>query len=143
MRDESPPRRNIQFWRNFADSTVSGMSEKSPSKSGKVLDKEAQERLAKYNQELRRKRQVAIGSGIGAAVLAIGVVMYLSGRQVAAMMGLDYLMHEQGGIYADCTKRENRSSPFCTQKDTKSDRDWKGLQRRGGKLVPFSLYEKK
>jgi len=119
------------------------MSDGTQSKSGKVFDREAQERLAKYNQELRRKRHIAIGSGIGAAALAIAVVMYLSGRQVASMIGLDYLMHEGGGLYADCSKRENRDSPFCSQKDTKSDRDWKGIQRRGGKLVPFSLYEKK
>ena len=119
------------------------MDEPTPQKSKKTLDREAEERLAKYNQELRRKRHIAIGSGIGAAALAVAVIVYLSGRQVASMMGLGFLMHEEGGIYADCTKRENRNSPFCSQKDTKTDKDWKGLQRSGGRLVPFSLYDKR
>ena len=44
-----------------------------------------------------------------------------------------------GGIYADCSQKENRESPFCQPKITKANKDWKSLGDSGGRTTTFQL----
>lgn len=55
--------------------------------------------------------------------------------------GILGLTATEGGIYADCSKPENRSNPYCQPKESAVERDWKNLRGKG-QHVPFSLTNK-
>ncbi len=66
---------------------------------------------------------------IGASCLIYGATYF------AGILGLTV---EEGGIYADCSKRENRSNPYCRPKESDADRSWRNIGGKG-QHAPFSL----
>ena len=61
---------------------------------------------------------------------------------VLNVFGLSSLWTEKAGVYADCSKKENRHNRFCSGKALQRDQDWKHIRDlSGGKGVPFNLYD--
>jgi hypothetical protein len=115
-------------------------------KKQKISEEEqriAERKLAEYKAFVRRQRQLNI---LRATVAAIGfavVVMLFAGNRfewVFRSVGLTNIYHEETGVYADCSKRENRNSPFCAKKENAADKNWKSISQGAG---PFNLTDKR
>ncbi|MBX7143324.1 MAG: hypothetical protein K1X79_02625 [Oligoflexia bacterium] len=55
-------------------------------------------------------------------------------------IGLGFLVNEESGVYANCSKSQNRNNPYCRGKTSPREREWKGLGDRGGGSSAFSLH---
>ena len=58
---------------------------------------------------------------------------------VIESLGLDWFVNAQQGVYADCSKAENKNVPYCRPKAQQGEQGWNELRRSNGKPVPFSL----
>lgn len=54
-------------------------------------------------------------------------------------LGLEWLIPEEGGIYADCSKSYNKNNPYCNREHEERDEDWSGLSKKRGGSNPFTL----
>lgn len=54
-------------------------------------------------------------------------------------LGLDWLYHQESGVYADCSKGSNRNNPYCIQK-SRGDGGWRDLKDTKGERTGFSLH---
>ena len=106
-----------------------------------ALDHEARERLLAFEREQKRRRAVNYATIGLTCFAAVVLVILFSGNKFAPVLQAVGLAsaYEEGGIYADCSKRENRNSPFCQGKESQKEREWRGLKRTGGRHIPFSL----
>ncbi len=107
-------------------------------------DEAVKERLRAYEAERQRKKvnnQIFYAST--AALTLVLIVLFAGGYfdGIFAMTGMDNMFAERG-IYADCSKRENRGNAYCQPKETQADKSWKNLVRSGGKPPPFGLNDK-
>src|SRR5262249_46034333 len=89
------------------------------------------------------KKILTVGSYVVAGVLLFFIVV-ASSETLSDMLGFSWLQalhHEEEGVYADCSKRENKDKPFCQPKTSEQDRDWRDLfHSKGGATHPFSLH---
>jgi len=78
--------------------------------------------------------------GIGIA-LAVFLLIIVFGKRLSILdyLGMRSLFSDKAGVYADCSKWENRNNPYCLPKEGKADREWKDLKR--GKAMPFNLHD--
>lgn len=100
--------------------------------------KEIDEAKLSYQLELRRKKiifGVSIGGTLFFALTVIGLVW---GGRFASLLGS--YVGTQTGVYADCSKKENRNISYCQAKDTDEDRTWRSMKK--GKSAAFTLYGK-
>ena len=91
---------------------------------------------------IRQERVIRIGGWALAALLGLLLVGMMFGRQLHGVLhtlGLDFLYNEEAGVYADCSKPENRSNPYCSSRG-KGDRNWRNLKDTKGSPSGFSLY---
>ena len=58
---------------------------------------------------------------------------------VVEALGLDWLVNAQQGVYADCSRAENKNISYCRPKAQQGEKGWNELRRSNGKPVPFSL----
>lgn len=108
--------------------------------------------LAKLNKRLAYEQEVAkrrlferVGYGV-LAVVAVFLIMLFSGDRFARVLrffGLQPIVTFGTGLYADCSRIENKDNPYCTKKVSPVDREWTEMQHRGAgtKTAPFSLSE--
>lgn len=121
------------------------MGEENPTRKSRPdptqLDPVAEKKRA-YELELKRKKFLN-GIYLGASILGAVVllVIFSSGNFGFLMgsIGINF-SNEETGIYADCTKRENRKSVYCQPKESASDAQWKDIRTTRGKAVPFNLH---
>ncbi len=112
----------------------------------KTTDEErriAERKLEEYRAFMRRQRHLNILRALVAVAGFAIVVMLFAGNRFAwvfSSVGLSNVYHEEGGVYADCSKRENRNSPFCAKKENAADKNWKNLSQ---KSAPFNLSDKR
>lgn len=111
-----------------------------PKKPGPSLSKADEA----YQEELKRKKRATVitASVVGTCTLVLAIMLagdYFSG--ILGFFGLRSLHNEQKGIYADCSKKENKNSPYCRPKVSQSDRDWKDMRDSKGRVVPFTLHD--
>ena len=95
-----------------------------------------------YQEELKRKRLYTVLGYSGVVVVTFFFIMILSGNMFSGILGifgLRALRNDEAGIYADCSRPENRSSPYCQPKVSERDKEWKGMTQSKGSFVPFSL----
>jgi len=103
-----------------------------------------QNKRQSYEQELA-KRRLFERIGYGALTLvAVFLIMLFSGDRFARVLrffGLQPIVTFGTGLYADCSRPENKDSPYCNKKSSPVDREWSEMQHRGagGKAAPFSL----
>ena len=112
----------------------------------KISDEErkvAERKLEEYHAYIRRQRQLNILRALVAVAGFAIVVMLFAGNRFAWVfnsVGLSNVYIEEGGVYADCSKRENKDSPFCAKKENAADKNWKNLSQRS---APFGLGDKR
>lgn len=82
--------------------------------------------------ENQRALLLTVGFLFATAALIYGATYF------AGILGLTA---SEGGIYADCSKPENRSNPYCQPKESAADKDWRNLRGKG-QNVPFSLTDR-
>ena len=105
-------------------------------------DLEAEAKVKAYEEELKRKKLLNRVYMAVTGIVTIVLIMVFSGDRfsgVLAVVGLRSAYNEEGGIYADCSKSENRNNPYCSKKESASERSWKVLTRGGGRAPQFSL----
>ena len=56
-------------------------------------------------------------------------------------LGLDWMIPEEGGIYADCSKSSNKNNPYCGGSGYVRDEKWRGLSNKTGGSNPFGINE--
>jgi hypothetical protein len=104
------------------------------------LKEESKKRLQRYRTELRLRRlRTTVGLSI-VGCIAIILTMAISGDQFDSFLralGLRAIWNEERGVYADCSRSENKQVKFCQPKSGARDGEWKSL--RGGEGYIFSL----
>lgn len=91
-----------------------------------------------YELELRRKK-IIFGASVGGTLLfALTIIGLVWGGRFATL--LSAYVGTQTGVYADCSKKENRNISYCQAKDTEEDRTWRSMKK--GKSAAFTLYGK-
>ena len=103
-------------------------------------DLDAEKRLQEYQAELRRKKLLNIAYISGTLVIGVVLVSVLWGRSVSAFV-MDTVLHEGAGIYADCSRKENRNVSYCQAKETEDAKLWRSMKK--GKQAAFQLYDRK
>jgi len=64
--------------------------------------------------------------------------LFAEGRFASLMGNFGVSMiNSEAGVYADCSKRENRDIPYCQPKEGRADRTWKDIKKGGS---AFTLY---
>jgi hypothetical protein len=107
-------------------------------RSDQLEKEEAERKQRAYDEFLKRQRKLNIIKVSVAVVATVMLVMVFAGNRFAYVfnsVGIN-IFHEEGGVYADCSKRENKSNPYCQKKDSSSDKQWKNLSKGGSQ---FSL----
>jgi hypothetical protein len=90
-----------------------------------------------YASELRIKRVQNVAGYVFAAFLAVLLVMVLSGdrfQNFLSLIGLQGIYNPEKGVYADCSRPENKDVGYCIQKAPPIERDWKVI--KGGSTYP-------
>jgi len=109
-----------------------------PSKANKAPN----EKLAQYEQELKRnRRRTIILSSIATIVFAFFIMMVSGDRfeGFLSIFGLHSFYNTEQGVYADCSKAENQKNAYCQRQHGKADRNWDSISKSGGSSAPFSL----
>lgn len=107
-----------------------------------ALDSEAYRRVKEYEAEVRAKRVQAALGYVLAALLTVLLFMVLSGDRfqvILRTLGLHGLYNPEKGVYADCSKPENRDVAFCNKKAPPVEHEWKRI-RNGSDGPVFDLY---
>jgi hypothetical protein len=79
-------------------------------------------------------------------ILAMSVFLILAvfgpnASRFVPVPGLKRIHHKEGGVYADCSRPENKNNPYCRPKQTPAEDRWRDLTRSNGKPMPFRLTE--
>lgn len=115
----------------------------------KKLVEEAKKELKRYRiqQRLRLVKTLA-SSGILAVVFLVVFGLALGGafEGFLGLLGLTPFKNEARGLYADCTRPENRESRYCqSQSQSQSRRayenDWRQVANSGRGSAKFRLTE--
>ena len=102
----------------------------------------AQERLKAYQDELRKKKvmnSLYLCSGVVSAIVLY--LVFASGQfnWLMGQMGVEFA--KASGVYADCSKPENKKISYCQPKESQSDHEWKSISHsKGSKHIPFNLF---
>ena len=74
-------------------------------------------------------------------IFGLAMILLVFGQSLGlwGVVGLDW-MFQTKGVYADCTKPENRGNTFCQPKTNPVDREWKDMGRDGKRAMPFTLH---
>ena len=97
---------------------------------------EAERKQREYEDFLKRQRKINIIKVSVAFIGTIMLVMVFAGNRFAYVfnsVGLN-LFHEEGGVYADCSKRENKHNPYCQKNVSSTDKQWKTLSNGGAQF---------
>ncbi len=90
----------------------------------------------------KREHLIRLGGWVFGIILALLLIAMMFGRQLQGVLnslGLGFLYHEESGVYADCSRPENRSNPYCTSRK-RGDQGWRNLKDSKGSPNGFSLY---
>jgi hypothetical protein len=107
-----------------------------------AIDRVAEERSRRYRREIQFKRAVSIVSYIVLLFVTSILIMLVCGETfdpILRMIGLKGIYVREDGIYADCSRKENRGSPYCQPKLSQADKQWQALKDTGGRTTPFAL----
>jgi len=112
----------------------------------KKLDELAAISEREFLRERRKDRAVQCAGYTAACICGLIFLMMIGGPTfdpVLNLLGLNSLWTEEGGVYADCSLKENRENRFCSGKDFQTKQQWKHIAASsGGKPVPFNLAER-
>lgn len=107
----------------------------------------AEERKKKFQVDERLKRlQLSVAAGMALFTSIVLVIIFGGDLTEPArdFFGLDYFLAGQDGVYADCSRAENRYNKFCqahygnaTRSPSKPLTPWD----RPGDSPPFTLYD--
>ena len=107
------------------------------------VDPIAQARTRQYEFEQRIKFITNTAGYTALSLIAALLLMLIGGPTfdpVLNLIGLHSIFTTEGGVYADCSKKENRNNRFCSGSAEPADESWKTIQHSsGGKAVPFNL----
>jgi len=81
-----------------------------------LTKQQAERRKAEFLKEQRIRRLQLQAGGVVFAIAAFLLVVIFGGDTfgpVRTVLGLGWLLHEEQGVYADCTKEENRDIRYC------------------------------
>lgn len=90
---------------------------------------------------LPRQKLLQYGGWILGGVMGLLLVGMMFGRQLEGVLnavGLGFLYHPEGGVYADCSRAENKSNPYCISRRG-GDGAWRNLKDNRGGGTGFSL----
>lgn len=107
-----------------------------------VLAKKAKKELDSYYIELRRRKQLRVAGIVIVSFCSLLFAMVLAGETfnpILSWFGLRGFRYQERGVYADCSKPENKDISYCQPKQTQSERNWESISKgqRGG----FNLYQ--
>ncbi len=91
----------------------------------------------KLNQMANYLSYVVVGLLVAFLLLIVAGQRYTG---VLSFIGTGGLHNEEGGVYTDCTKPENRHIAFCEPPETVRERTWQDLKGKS-KPLAFSLNE--
>ena len=78
---------------------------------------------------------------IGGGLALLLIILIFGGRLgIFDYLGMQWMFNEERGVYADCSKPENRGVSYCQPKQSAVDRDWDEMSRGGGRAMPFTLH---
>ncbi|MCO6432302.1 MAG: hypothetical protein J5J00_15720 [Deltaproteobacteria bacterium] len=101
------------------------------------------DRLEQFKAELRKARLRTLLSLTLVFFSTLLLIMLTSGDRfdhILHYLGLRGVWNEEGGVYADCSKPQNRSIPYCQPKSNDTQKTWNGIEKSGGRYNPFTLY---
>ena len=81
--------------------------------------------------------------GIVSFLIVVLIYMMINGdkyRDILNAIGLGYF--EERGVYADCSRPENRNSPFCQRRESKADKEWTDLSKGKAGRSQFSITDR-
>ena len=90
-----------------------------------------------YEAEVRRKKFLAYTGYSVVGVVFVVLIMVLSGMHI---LGLQGIYNAESGVYADCSKPENKGISYCQPKMSSSERSWRDLVTGGRRAAPFTLH---
>ena len=96
-----------------------------------------------FTEKLQNAARIAAYSVAG--IMAVFVIILMGGERfdpILRFLGLGF--YAPGGVYADCSKPQNKNNSFCNRSNTNNDREtssWRDLKNSKGGAA-FSLSEK-
>ena len=102
--------------------------------------KTVKDKKAVFEAELKRKRRLAVLNTV--AVLFLLFLVYLMlvaspSNPILRALGIRNFVREKGGLYADCSKRENKGKGFCDGISSTAEKNWKTVKRPGSGREPL------
>ena len=100
---------------------------------------EANESLARYRAEVRKKRLIDFSLYISISVFVVFFIMLAAGdrfRTTLAFFGLEPWYYSKGGVFADCSDPANRDNEFCWRQRQEREGQWRKINKGA---IPFSL----
>ena len=76
----------------------------------------ARKQAAFLKEQLTKRRQLRV-SGVLVSLTLVALVIIFGGQPLAPVreaLGIAWITNDTEGVYADCSKRENRNNRFCS-----------------------------
>ena len=119
------------------------MAESKDISPNQKLKAEARLSLERYQRERRRSFILnAVGYILITVTLCLFIMIFSGGQAfdgLLSALGLPSLYHRESGIFADCSRRENRDNELCYPKPPLSNNAWGPSSDKSG---AFSLNER-
>lgn len=94
--------------------------------------------LSAGDMVIARTASWSVAGILGVLVTAMVAAKYFP--DTVRAIGLGFLVNEESGVYADCSKPQNRNNPYCRKRQSPREREWQGLGDKGGGSSGFSLH---
>lgn len=112
-------------------------------KRKKEIDQDTYSRQLAYAAEVRKRRVLnSLGYGsLAFLTLFLGLVFF-GGERFSGLLrifGLRAIENQEAGIYADCSREENRNIKYCRPQESEAGKTWKTIGHGKGSSK-FSLY---
>ncbi len=108
-------------------------------KTKEQLKLEAEESMALYKAEIRKKRALDLTLYIVISVVVVFIAMLFSGdtfKTTLTFFGIEPWYHHKEGVFADCRDPANRDNAICQRQADVRERQWKRIKKGA---IPFSL----
>lgn len=107
----------------------------------KKIKEAAKRRMAEYQAELKRKQVLNYTLYAASAFFSIiffSLLFTERGSQVLGVVGFSGGVARESGVYADCSKAENRHIRYCQKGPSSSEKAWGSLKHGGS--AAFTLH---
>ena len=97
-------------------------------------------RFRQFEQEERRSRIVHIVEYTAVLIAGAFLILFLAGDYTYGFLehfGINPLRNPKRGVYADCSRPENRDNDFCSSTNERVESRWRSIEQKNSR--PFAI----